>query len=88
MGWCTSGTCRAHGAWCRDEARKSQGEGSHPCCLPLKHTANDVFKLARGMTPTCPLQNTGPLCRPYAEKYAADEKAFFQDYAQAHAKLR
>eukprot|EP00195_Chlamydomonas_chlamydogama_P005678 CAMPEP_0202901130 /NCGR_PEP_ID=MMETSP1392-20130828/13453_1 /ASSEMBLY_ACC=CAM_ASM_000868 /TAXON_ID=225041 /ORGANISM="Chlamydomonas chlamydogama, Strain SAG 11-48b" /LENGTH=311 /DNA_ID=CAMNT_0049587639 /DNA_START=88 /DNA_END=1023 /DNA_ORIENTATION=+ len=25
--------------------------------------------------------------RPYAEKYAADEKAFFADYAKAHAKL-
>ncbi|MEW5316007.1 MAG: hypothetical protein WDW38_007400 [Sanguina aurantia] len=25
--------------------------------------------------------------RPFAEKYAADEEAFFADYAQAHAKL-
>lgn len=25
--------------------------------------------------------------RPFAEKYAADEAAFFADYAQAHAKL-
>ena len=25
--------------------------------------------------------------RPYAEKYAADEKAFFEDYGKAHAKL-
>lgn len=27
------------------------------------------------------------LCRPYAEKYAADQDAFFADYAKAHAKL-
>jgi hypothetical protein len=27
------------------------------------------------------------LRRPYAEKYATDEKAFFEDYAKAHAKL-
>jgi hypothetical protein len=27
------------------------------------------------------------LCRPYAEKYAADQDAFFADYAQAHKKL-
>ncbi len=26
-------------------------------------------------------------CRPYAEKYAADQDAFFADYAKAHAKL-
>jgi hypothetical protein len=26
-------------------------------------------------------------CRPFAEKYAADESAFFSDYALAHAKL-
>ncbi len=25
--------------------------------------------------------------RPYAEKYAADQDAFFADYAKAHAKL-
>ncbi len=25
--------------------------------------------------------------RPYAEKYAADQDAFFEDYAKAHAKL-
>lgn len=25
--------------------------------------------------------------KPYAEKYAADEKAFFEDYAKSHAKL-
>lgn len=27
------------------------------------------------------------MCRPYAEKYAADQDAFFADYAKAHAKL-
>lgn len=26
-------------------------------------------------------------CRPYAEKYAEDEAAFFDDYAKAHVKL-
>ena len=25
--------------------------------------------------------------RPYAEKYAVDQDAFFEDYAKAHAKL-
>jgi hypothetical protein len=25
--------------------------------------------------------------RPFAEKYAADQDAFFQDYAQSHVKL-
>ena len=25
--------------------------------------------------------------RPHAEKYAADQDAFFQDYAQSHVKL-
>jgi hypothetical protein len=28
-----------------------------------------------------------PTCRPYAEEYAADEKAFFDAYAESHAKL-
>lgn len=27
------------------------------------------------------------MCRPFAEKYAADQDAFFADYAVAHAKL-
>ncbi len=27
------------------------------------------------------------ICRPYAEKYAADQGVFFADYAKAHAKL-
>jgi hypothetical protein len=26
-------------------------------------------------------------CRPFAEKYADDEAAFFADYAEAHVKL-
>lgn len=29
----------------------------------------------------------GVCCRPFAEKYAEDEAAFFSDYAVAHAKL-
>lgn len=27
------------------------------------------------------------LCRPYAEKYAADQDAFFEDYVKSHLKL-
>lgn len=28
-----------------------------------------------------------PCCRPYAEKYAESQEAFFEDYAKAHLKL-
>jgi hypothetical protein len=31
--------------------------------------------------------NVWPACRPYAEKYAEDQDAFFADYAASHAKL-
>lgn len=28
-----------------------------------------------------------PCCRPYAEKYAESQEAFFEDYVKAHLKL-
>ncbi|KAF2300469.1 hypothetical protein GH714_013699 [Hevea brasiliensis] len=37
--------------------------------------------------PTDTVLVTDPVFRPYVEKYAADEDAFFADYAEAHVKL-
>ncbi|KAK9127242.1 hypothetical protein Syun_016039 [Stephania yunnanensis] len=54
---------------------------------------NSFFKLVLEpkegllMLPTDKVLHEDPAFRPYVEKYAADEDAFFADYAEAHLKL-
>ncbi len=54
------------------------------------HAAGDCFQelLMRMLMAALPYASICPPCRPYAEKYAADEGAFFKDYTQSHLKLR
>ena len=48
----------------------------------------DVFTLSAftGHRNPAVLCDSG-ICRPYAEKYAADQDLFFKDYVAAHLKL-
>lgn len=50
---------------------------AHPSLPCLFASPDPFFSLLLLPTP----------CRPFAEKYAEDEAAFFADYAVAHAKL-
>ncbi|OAY51691.1 L-ascorbate peroxidase, cytosolic isoform X2 [Manihot esculenta] len=48
----------------------------------LDEPTEDLLQL-----PTDSVLVTDPVFRPYVEKYAADEEAFFADYAESHMKL-
>ena len=55
----------------------------HAPSLPSLHSPSILPNLA----PPLPPPANNPPCRPFAEKYLADEAAFFADYVQSHLKL-
>ena len=55
--------------------------GRNPCCCP--HPPNPRFA---GL-PSDRVLPDDPTCRPIIERYAADQQAFFNDFAAAYVRL-
>ena len=69
----------------RTDAGGSDGGGPQPlllrCCCP--HPPNPRFA---GL-PSDRVLPDDPTCRPIIERYAADQQAFFNDFAAAYVRL-
>lgn len=74
--------------------RAAHQPGGAACSVPTGVRPAPVTRMPaqRGLSPLRPTQPILPRparepCRPHAEKYAADQDAFFADYVESHLKL-